>query len=129
PSLVDSIVRKCLAKNSDDRWQTASDLGSALRWAAEGANATTSGATAVAGTPRTGSRRVANAAVAADGILGSVAIGLAVGGRYMSTVATPGALSRFEVQPPANVTLTPAPIASAAQLAISPDGRRLAFVA
>jgi hypothetical protein len=47
----------------------------------------------------------------------------------MSTVATPGALSRFEVQPPANVTLTPAPIASAAQLALSPDGRRLAFIA
>ena len=45
PPLVDSIVRKCLAKNPDDRWQTASDLGSALRWAAEGANAGTSGAT------------------------------------------------------------------------------------
>ena len=37
PPLVDSIVAKCLAKNPDDRWQTASDLGSALRWAAEGA--------------------------------------------------------------------------------------------
>ena len=36
---------------------------------------------------------------------------------------------RFEVQPPADVTLTPAPIASAAQLALSPDGHRLAFVA
>jgi serine/threonine protein kinase len=56
PPLVDSIVRKCLAKNPDDRWQTASDLGSALRWAAEGASASTSGATAVAGTPRTGAR-------------------------------------------------------------------------
>jgi Tol biopolymer transport system component len=129
PPLVDSIVRKCLAKNPDDRWQTASDLGSALSWAAEGANATTSGATAVVGTPRTGARRLANAAVAAAGILVSIAIGLAVGGRYMSTVATPAALVRFEVQPPPNVTLTPAPIASAAQLALSPDGRRLAFVA
>ena len=59
PPLVDSIVRKCLAKNPDDRWQTASDLGSALRWAAEGANAATSGATAVVGTPRTGARRAA----------------------------------------------------------------------
>jgi serine/threonine protein kinase len=36
PSLLDSIVRKCLAKNPDDRWQTASDLGSALRWANSG---------------------------------------------------------------------------------------------
>ena len=47
----------------------------------------------------------------------------------MSTVATPAALVRFEVQPPADVTLTPSPVASAAQLALSPDGRRLAFVA
>jgi hypothetical protein len=128
PPLVDSIVRKCVAKNPEDRWQTASDLGSALRWAADGVNATASGATAVAGMPRTRARRLANGAVAA-GILGAVAIGVAVGGRYMSTVATPGALSRFEVQPPADVTLTPAPIASTAQLALSPDGRRLAFVA
>ena len=47
----------------------------------------------------------------------------------MSTVAAPAALMRFEVQPPADVTLTPSPLASAAQLALSPDGRRLAFVA
>jgi Tol biopolymer transport system component len=58
-----------------------------------------------------------------------VAIGVVIGGRYASTVAMPAALVRFEVQPPADVTLTPSPVASAAQLALSPDGRRLAFVA
>src|SRR5437867_4500775 len=73
PPLVDSIVRKCLAKNPDDRWQTASDLGSALRWAAEGANTTVSGASAVVVTPRTGPRRVARGALMAVGILGAVA--------------------------------------------------------
>ena len=93
PPLVDSIVRKCLAKNPDDRWQTASDLGSALRWAAEGANAGTSGATAVVVTPRTGARRAARGALVAVGILGAVAIGLAIGGRYMSNVAAPAAPS------------------------------------
>ena len=129
PPLVDSIVRKCLAKNPDDRWQTASDLGSALRWAAEGAKAAISVATAVAVTPRTKSGRAARGGLVAVGILGAVAIGLAVGGRYMSTVAPPAALVRFEVQPPADVTLTPSPVASTAQLALSPDGRRLTFVA
>jgi serine/threonine protein kinase len=129
PPLVASIVRKCMAKNPDDRWQTASDLASALRWAAEGTNATTSDATAVAGMPRTKARRVASRAAAAAGILGSIAIGIAVGARYMSRVTTPAAVVRFEVQPPPDVTLTPSPIASAAQLALSPDGRRLAFVA
>jgi Tol biopolymer transport system component/tRNA A-37 threonylcarbamoyl transferase component Bud32 len=128
PPLVNSIVGKCLAKNPDDRWQSVSDLGSALRWGADGESAVTSGASAVVGTPRTGGRRTARAAVAAAGILGAVAIGLAIGGRYMSPVATPAALVRFEVRPPADVTLTPSPVASAAQLALSPDGRRLAFV-
>ena len=47
----------------------------------------------------------------------------------MSNVAAPAATVRLDVQPPADVTLTPSPIASAAQLALSPDGRRLAFVA
>jgi Tol biopolymer transport system component len=129
PPLVDSIVRKCLAKNPDDRWQTASDLRSALSWVAEGAHPTTSGTGANAETPRTRARRAASRAVVAAGLLGSVAIGVAVGGRYLWSVATPGALVRFEVQPPEDVTLSPAPIASAAQLALSPDGRRLAFVA
>src|SRR6185436_9584920 len=46
-----------------------------------------------------------------------------------SSVAAPAATVRFEVQPPADVTLAPSPVASAAQLALSPDGRRLAFVA
>ena len=35
PPLVDAIVRKCLAKRADDRWQSAADLASALRWAAD----------------------------------------------------------------------------------------------
>jgi hypothetical protein len=65
----------------------------------------------------------------AMGILGSAAILIAIGGRYMSTVAAPAATMRFEVQPPADVTLTPSPVASAAELALSPDGRRQAFVA
>ncbi len=35
PALVDAIVRKCLAKKADDRWQNAADLASALRWAVD----------------------------------------------------------------------------------------------
>ena len=32
PATVDRIVRKCLAKDPDDRWQSAADLAEALRW-------------------------------------------------------------------------------------------------
>ena len=80
PPLVDSIVRKCLAKNPADRWQAASDWGSALRWAAEGANASTAGATAVAVTPGKGARHTTRGDLIAAGILGSMAIGVAIGG-------------------------------------------------
>jgi serine/threonine protein kinase/Tol biopolymer transport system component len=129
PSLVGSIVGKCLAKNPDERWQTAADLASALRWASQGATTATSSAAAAVVQPRTSSRGAIRSALEAVGILAALAIGLAVGARYLSTPAPEAATVRFEVQPPADVTLSPAPVASAAQLAFSPDGRRLAFVA
>jgi eukaryotic-like serine/threonine-protein kinase len=36
PASLDRIVRKCLAKDPDERWQSARDLASELRWMAEG---------------------------------------------------------------------------------------------
>src|SRR5439155_19189688 len=35
PPLLDAIVRKCLAKAPEDRWQDARDLEAALRWVRE----------------------------------------------------------------------------------------------
>jgi eukaryotic-like serine/threonine-protein kinase len=32
PATLDRIVRKCLAKDPNDRWQSAADLAAALRW-------------------------------------------------------------------------------------------------
>jgi Tol biopolymer transport system component len=32
PLALDRVVRKCLAKNPDERWQSAADLASELRW-------------------------------------------------------------------------------------------------
>jgi Tol biopolymer transport system component len=129
PSLVGSIVGKCLAKNPDERWQTAADLASALRWAAQGPSTANSSAAAAVVEPRASSRRAIRSALEAVGILAALAIGLAVGARYLSNPAPAAATLRFDVQPPADATLSPAPVASAAQLALSPDGRRLAFVA
>src|SRR5262245_48891382 len=36
PYMLDHIAQRCLAKNPDDRWQTAHDLLVQLRWIAEG---------------------------------------------------------------------------------------------
>jgi serine/threonine protein kinase len=35
PPALDRVVKKCLAKEPDDRWQTARDLTDGLRWIAE----------------------------------------------------------------------------------------------
>jgi serine/threonine protein kinase len=35
PPALDHVVKKCLAKDPDDRWQSAHDVGSELRWIAE----------------------------------------------------------------------------------------------
>ncbi len=36
PAALDRVVRKCLAKSPDDRWQSAADLASELDWIAQG---------------------------------------------------------------------------------------------
>jgi len=36
PAALDRIVKRCLAKDPDERWQSASDLASELKWIAEG---------------------------------------------------------------------------------------------
>lgn len=36
PAGIERVVRKCLAKDPDDRWQSASDLASELNWMVEG---------------------------------------------------------------------------------------------
>lgn len=36
PPALDRLVNKCLAKDPDERWQSATDLASELRWIAEG---------------------------------------------------------------------------------------------
>jgi len=35
PRALDHVIRKCLAKNPDERWQSANDLASELRWTSE----------------------------------------------------------------------------------------------
>ncbi len=36
PPALDRVVKTCLAKDPEDRWQTAHDVASELRWIAEG---------------------------------------------------------------------------------------------
>ena len=53
PPALERAIKKCLAKDPDERWQSAGDLASELKWIGEG---TTSGTHAVGQPPRRGMR-------------------------------------------------------------------------
>jgi serine/threonine protein kinase/Tol biopolymer transport system component len=122
PPALDRVVRKCLAKDPEDRWQHAADLGSELKWIAEGSQA---GVSALAVSR---SRRPMRIAAAIAGFaLGALLSGLVVWwslGRQLAPEA------------PAPVWLSmlfpsTAPIATygAQRLAFSPDGTRIVYAA
>ena len=43
PASLDRVVKKCLSKDPDERWQSANDLASALRWSADDTHGSPSG--------------------------------------------------------------------------------------
>ncbi len=52
PPALERVVKKCLAKDPDGRWQCASDLASELNWIIEGASQVTEGGRVSAGHKR-----------------------------------------------------------------------------
>jgi Tol biopolymer transport system component len=128
PPMLDGIVATCLAKSPDDRWQSAGDVGRQLKLVQTSglsgfsARPLTSQVSGVSMTPASPSTRGAvrqwqlmfAAALAAL----VIAAGAAVWHWPSQPVAEP---VRFTINAPANLT--------GGQLAISPDGRHIAFVA
>ena len=120
PFGLDRVIRKCLAKDPDDRWQTAGDLRDELIWIAgqSQSGSQQSGATTSANAP---SSRVAWT-VAAIALTGLVA---AVGWpRFQTPSTSSGAEVRLDVATPQATN-----VMAAFSFALSPDGQKLAFVA
>ena len=113
PPALDRIIGTCLAKNPDDRIQTAHDVRLQLQWVLDGGSQAGIPAPVAA---RRRSRETLAWALAAVSAVAAVA--LAVG--FVRRAPAPLRAYRFEVPVPETVTVIDAP-------RISPDGRILAF--
>ena len=51
PPALDRLVQRCLAKDADDRWQSAADLASELKWIAQGSAVSGAPGLTVSGAP------------------------------------------------------------------------------
>jgi Tol biopolymer transport system component len=121
PPALDRVIGKCLAKNPDDRWQDASDLGDELRWIAGGG--AQAGVQVPAATRRPHREWVAWALFAAA-LAGVVTLAMP----YLRRAPAP-AVVRFTILPPEGVVFAPVGAPVAPFPAVSPDGTRLVFVA
>jgi eukaryotic-like serine/threonine-protein kinase len=115
PPALDRLVQTCLAKEPEDRFQTAHDVKLQLQWIAEGGSQ--AGAPAIVVARRKGREKLAW--VTAAGMF-LTAIGLGIG--FVRRAPAPESPVRFQLILPEGMSVVQAP-------RISPDGRLLAFSA
>jgi Tol biopolymer transport system component len=112
---LERIVRKCLAKDPDDRWQSAHDVASELRWISEAGSQAGVPAPVVA--RRKSRERWAWALVAALGVLAAAA-----GGAFLYA-------RRGVATEPSRFAIAMAPeLRGMDWPKLSPDGRTIAFL-
>ncbi|MFI5184643.1 MAG: protein kinase [Vicinamibacteria bacterium] len=113
PPALDHVVRKCLEKDPDDRWQSARDVMAELHWIAEGGSRV--GLPGIISTRRKVREGLAWGAFAVAGL---AAVGFAVA--WARRAPQPAPVVRFQIPNPDGVTDIGPPV-------ISPDGRIIAF--
>ena len=120
PPALDRIIGTCFAKDPDHRWQSAADVGLQLAWIARGgtdqAPAPTRG---ISSSPRW------LVGLAAAGVLAAVLFAALYAFRRPSSPSA--APIRFAVRAPVGTRFTWIP--QHQSFSVSPDGRRLVFVA
>jgi Tol biopolymer transport system component len=116
PPALDRVVRTCLAKDPDERWQNAGDLRSELKWIAEGSQA---GVPAPVVARRRSRERVAWGIASA-----ALVLAIASGAMLLRRLAAEPRAVRLSLEMPAR-----APFESFDHAAVSPDGRLIALIA
>jgi len=114
PPALDRVVKTCLAKDPDDRWQSAHDLMNELKWIREGSSQ--------AGTPApVAARRKHRERLSWILALVFFLLSLAFAALYFQRPAPQNTLMQLSVLPPENTSILSS--------TISPDGKNLAIVA
>ncbi len=126
PPALDRAVKKCLSKESEKRWQGASDLCDELKWIAEGGSQVTLAPTAAGKGILTFGRRALLLSVGTL-LLVAVLTGLAIWNLKPSPPPPPRIVSRFTITLPPGQQL--AGLENGPAVALSPDGTHLAYVA
>ncbi len=115
PPALDRVIRKALAKDPEDRWQSAGDLGSELKWIGEGGSQTGIPA------PALPSRRRRSAWLPWAAALLLAAGGFAAGGFLRRPPAVPVLRASIELPPKMELDI------QNTSMALSPDGQTLAL--
>jgi len=121
PPALDRVVKTCLAKDPEDRWQSAGDVGKELKWIAEGSQA---GVAAPVVASRRRGVRLSWVIAAALAIATLVLSGLLL--RRRAPGATP--VVRASILPPEGTEFVSTWV-DAGPVEISPDGSKLVFTA
>ena len=125
PPGLDRVVKTCLAKDPEERWQAARDIARELRWIAEGGGQGRPLASPHPLGERAGWRRAIPFASIA--VLGGFVVGLVLFTFPRPTPSSPQEVARFAIVPPATEPLLIS--ADSRDVAISPDGKHIAYLA
>jgi Tol biopolymer transport system component len=121
--VLEHVIRRCLSKNPDDRWQSAGDLEQELKWVSTGASVS-----AAVKTKKRGLVPVPVAIAIAFSVL--IAAAIAIFALYPSRNSGKPAVARFFVFPPDKGAFSAgSPAVTATIGSISPDGTKLVFSA
>jgi eukaryotic-like serine/threonine-protein kinase len=122
PPALDHVVKRCLEKDSDERWQSAKDICEQLRWISD--NGPQSGVTVAAVAEQKSKKHLVWAAAA---IAAAIAV-IAMAALYLRRTPPPAEKQaiRFSVGPPEKGSFA---AGFQRSLCVSPDGSKLVFVA
>jgi len=122
PPALDRVVKTCLAKDPDERFQTVHDVKLQLKWIAEATASSATRAGIAKGPPA--KRKIRERALAATALVFAFAT-LALGIAYFHRPANVAPSLRSSILPPENASFVGGVAASG--YAFSPDGTRLVF--